>query len=325
MRLKDSNNKVLCVLKCVNGAELDVNATFKDRARSGFHQMNQWDNSRVFQVTLDPSFGQYQKSYLDFVHFLVHGGPHQLRPPTCAELKFPGDSIGFLVPPEDPGTKVDLTTPLFVCIPNDVELPPPRALTLPPIQAASVVQHSRGAHPSFLRTLGSNHAEFKWGAFAELIHNSYDAKATKCEISLHRVSPPVIRIKDNGVGMSHNDIQMMLTIGHEHTNDPNRVGHYGIGFKQGSMAIGQDVVILTRTKTSISIGLLSVSYNVGKSQLETPIATYKIVGEDESIEPDTEYNSEEVLEQSLRDICSKSFLRSRENIGQLIGSEWPKG
>jgi DNA mismatch repair ATPase MutL len=60
----------------------------------------------------------------------------------------------------------------------------------------------------------SNH-EWKWGAFAELIHNSADAQAKHVTIDLAVHSPVVLRIKDDGYGMDYDQMKRMLNIGHK--------------------------------------------------------------------------------------------------------------
>lgn len=44
---------------------------------------------------------------------------------------------------------------------------------------------------------------------------------------------PMLSLSDDGHGMSHADIQRMISFGHGQTevDDPNHIGMYGIGFK----------------------------------------------------------------------------------------------
>jgi hypothetical protein len=54
------------------------------------------------------------------------------------------------------------------------------------------------------------------------------------------------------------------------------VGHYGNGFKSGSMRLGKDALILTKQENSRSIGYLSQTY-LGMIKAETvvvPLATW---------------------------------------------------
>ena len=44
---------------------------------------------------------------------------------------------------------------------------------------------------------------------------------------------PMLAVVDNGHGMGHDDISKMVMFGNEQpdTNDPNRIGRFGVGFK----------------------------------------------------------------------------------------------
>ncbi|KAL0432620.1 UNVERIFIED_CONTAM: ATPase MORC2B [Sesamum latifolium] len=96
------------------------------------------------------------------------------------------------------------------------------------------------AHPSYLKTLGQAHSSWIFGAIAELVDNSRDAKATKLEVAISMIYSktaskdiPMLSVIDDGHGMSHSDIQRMVSFGHGQpgTDDPDHLGKYGIGFK----------------------------------------------------------------------------------------------
>ncbi|BBN19872.1 MORC family CW-type zinc finger protein [Marchantia polymorpha subsp. ruderalis] len=141
-------------------------------------------------------------------------------------------------------------------------------------------------HPSYLQTLAQLHASWQFGGLAELVDNARDAQATRLNISITTVKMkgksdlmPLLRIEDNGRGMNHEEIVRMLQFGHKMANhkDHNHIGYFGVGFKSGSMRLGRDVIILTQSKDSRSIGFLSTSYNADKEILEVPIVTYRKV------------------------------------------------
>ena len=55
------------------------------------------------------------------------------------------------------------------------------------------------------------------------------------------------------------------------------VGHYGNGFKSGSMRLGRDAIVFTMQEETMSVGLLSQSY-LAAIQAETilvPITSWK--------------------------------------------------
>ncbi|MCD7463595.1 hypothetical protein HAX54_050906 [Datura stramonium] len=144
------------------------------------------------------------------------------------------------------------------------------------------------ADPSFLKTLGHTHSGWIFGAIAEFVDNSRDAKATKLEISIDMIFSrtagreiPMLCITDDGCGMNHHEMLQMVSFGHRQpdADDPNRIGRFGIGFKTGTMRLGKDALVLTQTTNSRSIAFLSQTLNVGKDNLEIPIVSYYRYGQ----------------------------------------------
>ncbi|MCL7046277.1 hypothetical protein MKW94_018625, partial [Papaver nudicaule] len=98
----------------------------------------------------------------------------------------------------------------------------------------------------YLETLGQTHSGWIFGAIAEIVDNSKDAKATKLEISVEthyseidgkRI--PMLSLNDDGHGMSHDELVVMLSLGNKkfHTDDRERIGKYGVGFKNLELPI----------------------------------------------------------------------------------------
>ncbi|GJR05873.1 MORC family CW-type zinc finger protein 2B-like protein isoform X1 [Tanacetum coccineum] len=136
-------------------------------------------------------------------------------------------------------------------------------------------------HPSYLRTLSQFHSEWPFGAIAELVDNSKDAKATILDISIEMIGSsgnkiPMLAVVDNGHGMGHDDISKMVMFGRKQPDihDPNRIGRYGVGFKHAAMGLGKDALVITQTANSRSIAFLSRTLNDGKDSTEIPIVTY---------------------------------------------------
>eukprot|EP00268_Persea_americana_P025384 TRINITY_DN2474_c0_g1_i6.p1 TRINITY_DN2474_c0_g1~~TRINITY_DN2474_c0_g1_i6.p1 ORF type:complete len:778 (-),score=125.89 TRINITY_DN2474_c0_g1_i6:486-2819(-) len=102
------------------------------------------------------------------------------------------------------------------------------------------------ADPTYLRTLSQAHSGWIFGAVAELVDNSRDAKATRLNISIESLYSkkaaemiPVLSFVDDGHGMSHVDVVRMLSFGHKQPDgdDPDHIGRFGIGFKNVEIPI----------------------------------------------------------------------------------------
>ncbi|GAY59444.1 hypothetical protein CUMW_194530 [Citrus unshiu] len=174
------------------------------------------------------------------------------------------------------------------------------------------------ADPSYLQTLGQAHSGWIFGAIAELVDNSRDAKATKLEISIESIyfkkagkDIPMLSIIDDGHGMTHQDVVRMTYFGHKQpdADDPNRIGRFGVGFKTGAMRLGKDALVLTQTADSRSIAFLSQSLNQGKDNLEIPIVSYYRKGQ--FMELDTVVQSEATAKYNLKSIKEFSPFNNR--------------
>ncbi|XP_057251571.1 uncharacterized protein LOC104895755 isoform X2 [Beta vulgaris subsp. vulgaris] len=140
------------------------------------------------------------------------------------------------------------------------------------------------ADPSYLKTLGQAHSGWIFGAIAELVDNSRDAGASRIEILIENIYDktvdcdiPMLSIIDDGVGMNHQEILRMISLGHKQPDEDNldRIGRFGVGFKTGSMRLGRDALVLTQTTHSRSVAFLSQSLNEGKDNLEIPVVSYR--------------------------------------------------
>ena len=54
------------------------------------------------------------------------------------------------------------------------------------------------------------------------------------------------------------------------------IGHYGNGFKSGSMRLGKDAIIFTKSKTTMSVGFLSQTFleAINAETVLVPIVTW---------------------------------------------------
>ncbi|KAK1432479.1 hypothetical protein QVD17_09376 [Tagetes erecta] len=188
------------------------------------------------------------------------------------------------------------------------------------------------AHPSYLKTLGQTHSDWIFGAIAEFVDNSRDAKATMLDISVDMIywslvgkEIPMLAIVDDGHGMSHEDIIKMVSFGRKQpdANDPNYIGRYGVGFKTGTMRLGKDALVLTQTTNSRSIAFLSQSLNEGNDNIEIPIVTYSRKGQ--YMEVDKNIQTEASSENNLKAIMEFSpfneyFIGEKAGLFQRQGT-----
>ncbi|KAK9285281.1 hypothetical protein L1049_024471 [Liquidambar formosana] len=187
------------------------------------------------------------------------------------------------------------------------------------------------ADPSYLKTLGQAHSGWIFGAIAELVDNSRDAKATKLEIFVEEIystkagkNIPMLSVIDDGHGMTHQEIVRMMSFGHKQPDrdDPDCIGRFGIGFKTGAMRLGRDALVLTQTADSRSVAFLSQSLNEGKDNLEIPIISYHRKGQ--FMEVDTTVQSEALAKNNLKSIKECSPF-NKYLIGEKLGLFREKG
>lgn len=179
--------------------------------------------------------------------------------------------------------------------------------------------------PCYLKTLGQAHSSWIFGAIAELVDNSRDARASRLEIAIETIFDktvgceiPMLFIIDDGVGMNHQEILRMVSFGHKEpdADNPDCIGRFGVGFKTGSMRLGRDTLVLTQTTHSRSVAFLSQSLNEGKDNLEIPVVSYCRQGQ--CMEIDTSVQSEALAKYNLN--AMKEFSPFNEYlIGEKAG------
>ncbi|XP_058009038.1 uncharacterized protein LOC110672839 isoform X2 [Hevea brasiliensis] len=169
------------------------------------------------------------------------------------------------------------------------------------------------ADSSYLQTLGQAHSGWIFGAVAELVDNSRDAKASsfyhRLDISVEIIyskragkNIPMLSVIDDGCGMTYEGVVRMMCFGHKQSDadDLDRIGRFGVGFKTGAMRLGRDAFVLTQTADSRSIAFLSQSLSEGKDNLEIPIVSYCRKGQ--FMEVDTNVQSEALAKYNLKSI-----------------------
>ena len=154
--------------------------------------------------------------------------------------------------------------------------PQPRALkkTIPAIDLRHhLLTKAREAHEASGLT-----------GLAELIHNSYDAGATRLDI---RVLQPTTKegwedevmllFADNGCGMSPGELTRLfvLSLDKDDERSSTEVGRWGLGAKYGTMRNADAALVFTCHESTgvMSVGLLSPGYLKAADATECPVAS----------------------------------------------------
>ncbi|CAL8268402.1 unnamed protein product [Lota lota] len=165
-------------------------------------------------------------------------------------------------------------------------------------------------NPKFLHTNSTSHT-WPFSAIAELIDNAYDVNAKQIWIDKTQIKDQeCLTFMDNGNGLSYDMMHQMLSFGFSDkkaVNGKHPIGMYGNGFKSGSMRLGQDAIVLSKSKTDLCVGMLSQTYlkKIRAEQITVPIISIK--------KPE----ANNVLEEhraSLRDILDHSPFNTQEEL-----------
>eukprot|EP00191_Tetraselmis_sp_GSL018_P016692 CAMPEP_0177583584 /NCGR_PEP_ID=MMETSP0419_2-20121207/3401_1 /TAXON_ID=582737 /ORGANISM="Tetraselmis sp., Strain GSL018" /LENGTH=319 /DNA_ID=CAMNT_0019072987 /DNA_START=843 /DNA_END=1799 /DNA_ORIENTATION=- len=193
---------------------------------------------------------------------------------------------------------------------------PPRAL-----------EHSK-SHPRMLRSNATSHV-WPFGALAELVDNAQDSEAQAKTVSIRGENSSregSLVIEDDGMGMTRPRLHCMLSFGFSNKEHvAGNVGRFGIGFKSGSMRLGDDVIVLTREEATVSFALLSQTFLIAEQadDILIPMLTWRI-GDDGALEPILPASSED-WEWSVRVITKYSIYRSEAAMMEYVKSRRSHG
>ncbi|XP_015258021.1 PREDICTED: MORC family CW-type zinc finger protein 3 [Cyprinodon variegatus] len=161
--------------------------------------------------------------------------------------------------------------------------------------------------PKFLHTNSTSHT-WPFSAIAELIDNAYDpdVSAKRFWIDKTVVKDEVcLSFMDNGNGLDHETMHKMLSFGYSDKialNGLEPIGIYGNGFKSGSMRLGKDAIVFSKSKTVSCIGMLSQTYleMIDAKQIIVPIISFKNrIANTFSVNEDQEASLRDILQYSL--------------------------
>ncbi|BFZ25156.1 hypothetical protein BsWGS_28195 [Bradybaena similaris] len=181
--------------------------------------------------------------------------------------------------------------------------------------------------PAFLHANSTSHT-WVFSAFAEIIDNAYDPDVSASELLIDKVDirgTPCLIFLDNGAGMDADHLLKMLSFGfceksiYEKQGSHQPIGHYGNGFKSGSMRIGNDALVFTRCPKSASIGLLSQTYltSIQADCVMVPILEYRLPNLERIKSQESRNNLNAILEYSV--FSSENELK--EELKALEGSK----
>ncbi|XP_023697348.1 MORC family CW-type zinc finger protein 3-like [Paramormyrops kingsleyae] len=189
----------------------------------------------------------------------------------------------------------------------------------PPASDKMAAQTDRGIPlsalcPKFLHTNSTSHT-WPFSAIAELIDNAYDpdVNAKQFWIDKTRIKGhDCLTFMDNGAGMTYDKMHKMLSFGFSDKQAINGhipVGLYGNGFKSGSMRLGKDAIVFSKTRDTMSVGLLSQCYleSIQAEHVVVPIVTFRLIGHNQF-----RATAEHIA--SLQDILRYSLFKSETEL-----------
>ncbi|CAL8344720.1 unnamed protein product [Boreogadus saida] len=150
-----------------------------------------------------------------------------------------------------------------------------------------------------------------FSAIAELIDNAYDPDVNAKQIWIDKTQirdMECLTFRDDGNGLSRDLMHQMLSYGFSNKKALNGklpIGMYGSGFQNGSMHLGKDVLILSKSKDDLCVGMLSQTYleKTGSNVMLVPIISFK---------KQEENNGMRENQASLRDIREHSPFKTEE-------------
>ncbi|MDN3017173.1 ATP-binding protein [Paenibacillus sp. BSR1-1] len=117
-----------------------------------------------------------------------------------------------------------------------------------------------------LRSIGYNSQT----AIADIVDNSIDAKTNSINIEFeYDLGNGFIRIEDNGIGMTEEELQKAMTIG---SKDPREqrakeeLGRFGMGLKTASFSMGKRLCVITKKDGLVSERCWDLDYVSNKNE-----------------------------------------------------------
>lgn len=168
--------------------------------------------------------------------------------------------------------------------------------------------------PKFLHSNSTSHT-WPFSAIAELIDNAYDPDVCAKQFWIDKTvvkGEDCLCFMDNGNGLDNETMHKMLSFGYSDktaVNGVDPIGIYGNGFKSGSMRLGKDAIVFSKSLKSSCVGMLSQTYlqKIDANQIVVPIVCFE----------EREKNKRSVPEEykaSLHDILKYSPFKTQEEL-----------
>ncbi|KAM6984976.1 MORC family CW-type zinc finger protein 3a [Aplochiton taeniatus] len=175
--------------------------------------------------------------------------------------------------------------------------------------------------PKFLHTNSTSHT-WPFSAIAELTDNAYDPDVKAKQFWIDKITingQMCLSFMDNGNGLNYEKMQKMLSFGYSDKTAINGhlpIGFYGNGFKSGSMRLGRDAIVFSKSQDAMAVGLLSQSYleEIGAEQIIVPIISFKSVSQSEPCMMLGNLQESEQHKASLQDILRYSLFKTEEEL-----------
>ncbi|XP_047457138.1 MORC family CW-type zinc finger protein 3-like [Mugil cephalus] len=182
--------------------------------------------------------------------------------------------------------------------------------------------------PKFLHSNSTSHT-WPFSAIAELIDNAYDPDVNAKHFWIDKTvikGEECLIFMDDGNGLDYETMRKMLSFGYSDKTalrGKQPIGIYGNGFKSGSMRLGQDVIVFSKSKNASCVGMLSRTYleKTAAEQIVVPIVSF------EERESESASLAKEEHEASLQDILLYSPFNKQEELLieiNAITSSWSK-
>ncbi|XP_074551533.1 MORC family CW-type zinc finger protein 3a isoform X2 [Halichoeres trimaculatus] len=179
--------------------------------------------------------------------------------------------------------------------------------------------------PKFLHTNSTSHT-WPFSAIAELIDNAFDPDVSAKHFWIDKTviqGEDCLIFMDSGNGLETETMHKMLSFGYSDktaVKGVKPIGMYGNGFKSGSMRLGRDAIVFSKSKRTSCVGMLSQTYleAIGAKQVVVPIVCFQQNGTDKISVSDEQQTS-------LKDILTYSPFKTKEELLveiSAISSAW---